>query len=105
MTAVMFIGAAALGAATRQAINLRGWAWRGTLLANVAGSFLLGLLVASGPSASVATVVGTGYLGSLTTFSTFALEASQGRTWQRIAVVTSNLTLALLAATFGYQLA
>lgn len=51
----------------------------GTIVVNVTGSFLLGLLVAMardhpGPGALV-TVVGTGLLGGYTSFSTASVEA------------------------------
>ena len=48
---------------------------RGTLLVNVLGAFLLGLLVGCGASATTMTVVGTGGLGALTTFSRLAQDA------------------------------
>lgn len=104
MTAVLFVFAAGLGAATRLRINRFGWTWISTLVANVLGSFLLGWLVASEPTASTATVLGTGFLGSLTTFSMFAIEASEGRAARRLAVVASNLVLGLTAAAAGYAL-
>ena len=45
----------------------------GTLTVNVAGSFLLGLLAAS-VSGSWLTLLGTGFCGALTTYSTFGFE-------------------------------
>jgi len=48
---------------------------RGTLLVNVLGAFLLGLLAGSDASAATLTVVGTGGLGALTTFSRLAQDA------------------------------
>jgi CrcB protein len=49
----------------------------GTLIVNVLGSFLLGLLVGSGfgPGEPWAAFLGPGLLGAFTTFSTFALDA------------------------------
>jgi CrcB protein len=53
------------------------WPW-GTFLVNVSGSLALGLVVgvvlAHGVDADVRTVVGTGFLGAYTTFSTYAYE-------------------------------
>lgn len=53
----------------------------GTLAANVAGAFLLGLLLSEGRladlvGADVRLLVGTGFCSSLTTFSTFAAETA-----------------------------
>ena len=47
---------------------------RGTLAVNVVGAFALGLL--GGWTGHALTVVGTGGLGSLTTFSTFAADTT-----------------------------
>ena len=101
---MLFAIAAGLGAATRLRINQLGWTWLSTLAANVLGAFLLGWLLASDPSEGIATVVGTGYLGSLTTFSMFAVEATEGGTRRRVAVLVSNLALGLVAATLGHAL-
>jgi CrcB protein len=104
MTGVLFVIAAGLGAATRLRINQYGWTWISTLVANVAGSFLLGLLLAGDPSDTARTVIGTGYLGSLTTFSMFALEATEGSSRRRIAIISATLILGLLAATAGHAI-
>lgn len=45
-----------------------------TLAINVLGSFLLGLLVASGAGAGTVTILGAGFLGGFTTFSTASVE-------------------------------
>ncbi|GAA0546459.1 CrcB family protein [Halorubrum ejinorense] len=47
----------------------------GTLVANVAGSFALGLLLSRAPSARTRLLVGTGALSSFTTYSTFVADA------------------------------
>ena len=104
MTAVLFVVASGLGAATRLRINQYGWTWVSTLVANVIGSFALGWLLASDPSDSVLTVLGIGYLGSLTTFSMFALEATEGPSRRRIAIISATLLLGLLAATLGHTI-
>ena len=44
---------------------------------NVVGAFALGVVVATDPGARTLTVVGAGLLGNLTTYSTFALEATE----------------------------
>ena len=60
--------------------------------------------VASGASASTRTVIGTGFCGALTTYSAFALEATEGDRRHRIAVVGVSLAAGLSAAALGYQL-
>lgn len=104
MTAALFLLASGLGAAARFRISRFGWTWPGTLLANVVGSFLLGWLLAGEPAASTATVIGTGFLGSLTTFSMFALEATEGGPRRRLTILLSTLVGCLLAATVGHAL-
>ena len=48
----------------------------GTLIANVVGCFLIGLLIGSGQEANrnLNLLFGVGFLGALTTFSTFGAE-------------------------------
>jgi|TARA_Y100001949_G_scaffold55648_1_gene46742 CrcB protein len=71
-----FLAVAGAGAALRWLAADR-WpgGHRGTLLVNVLGAFLLGLLAGSDASAATLTVVGTGGLGALTTFSRLAQDA------------------------------
>lgn len=103
MTALLFVIASGLGAATRLRINQYGWTWVSTLVANVLGSLALGFLLAGDPSDTVGTVIGMGYLGSLTTFSMFALEATEGSPRRRIVIISATLVLGLLAATAGHE--
>ena len=104
MTAALFVLAAGFGAVVRHRVNVMGHRWLGTLAVNMTGSFLLGWFLASDPSESAATVIGTGLLGSLTTYSMFSLEATEGTPHHRVKVVTATLVLGLLAATAGHQL-
>lgn len=76
--------AGGLGAVARLVVDgevrrLTGGTSRGTVLVNLTGSLLLGLLVglvaAGWLPATVRVVVGTGFLGGYTTFSTAAVEA------------------------------
>ncbi|OAT86571.1 hypothetical protein A6M21_03625 [Desulfotomaculum copahuensis] len=58
-------------------LNRPAYPW-GTMLVNISGSFLLGLLVSlrfSDPrSEIIVLILGTGFIGSFTTFSTLNLE-------------------------------
>lgn len=82
----------------------------GTFVVNVVGSFLLGLLtgavVASdGPGTQVRAIVGTGFCGGYTTFSTASVEAV--RLWlvegRRTGLTYAGATLVatVVAAGFG----
>ncbi|WP_436373537.1 fluoride efflux transporter CrcB [Cytobacillus sp. BC1816] len=48
-----------------------------TLVINLMGSLLLGIMVGSGIEGSFFMLLGTGFMGAFTTFSTFKLEAIQ----------------------------
>jgi CrcB protein len=83
----------------------------GTLSVNVVGSFVLGLVagLASGAAPSwVLTLVGTGFCGALTTFSTFSYEtvrlAEAGRWRPAMLNVALSLLLGLAAVAVGWQL-
>lgn len=49
----------------------------GTLFINLLGSFLLGLLIGMDIEKSSSLLIGTGFMGAFTTFSTFTLEGVQ----------------------------
>lgn len=80
----------------------------GTLAVNVVGSLLLGLLVGAGVTGSPLALVGIGFCGALTTFSTLALEIWDAIEDERPAaaatVVLLSLTLGLGAAYVGFLL-
>lgn len=102
MSAIWFVVAAAGGAMARHQVNRLGTGWRGTLVINVAGSFALGLLLASDLGHDAAIVFGTGLLGSLTTFSTFALEFAEAPRRVRALILVGNVGLGLAAAALGH---
>ena len=85
----------------------------GTLLVNVTGSFLLGvvtgLVLDHGLGSSEQLVVGTGLLGAYTTFSTFTLESLSllqgGETAAAVRTVTGSVIAGALAAAAGWALA
>jgi len=81
----------------------------GTLVVNVAGSALLGVLAGrAGVPAEVVALVGTGFCGTLTTFSTFGADVVrllEERTLGRaLAYAGATLVLGLGAAAAGYAL-
>ena len=81
----------------------------GTLLINVSGSFVLGLLVGlaehNGVRPDVVTVLGTGLLGAYTTFSTFTFDivglTERGRVGAAAANLGASLVLGLAGAALG----
>jgi CrcB protein len=72
---------------------------RGTLAVNGAGSVLLGLVAGAAPASYA--LVGVGFCGALTTFSTFALEAVEGAGWRYVALSTA---VCLVGAAAGLAL-
>jgi CrcB protein len=81
----------------------------GALVVNIAGSLLLGVLVARARAGTLSAVtlaaLGAGFCGGLTTFSGFALD-SVGRTRASAAAyVAVTLVLGLAAAETGLRVA
>lgn len=112
----------ALGALCRYLLTLgvqsllRGTTWASfplaTLVANVVGSLLLSLLFHLGTPAlspNWRLALGTGFLGSFTTFSTFELEstllAERGESLRTLLYVGGNLGLGFGAILLGRLLA
>jgi CrcB protein len=86
----------------------------GTLVVNVTGSFILGaVLVAAarqGPQSSMMRLLlGVGFCGGYTTFSTFSVDTlaliESGAAWTGLLNVTASIGLALAAALAGALLA
>lgn len=94
--------AAGLGAVCRYLVNrvVVRRAPLGTLVVNVLGSFLLGLVVGSDDSRVVA-VAGAGFCGGFTTLSTLAWEALQLPRRQAWAYVVTSAVLGIAAAAGG----
>lgn len=106
---LLFLAACAAGAVARyqldRSVSARaagGFPW-GIWLVNVSGSILLGVLAGltlrNGWDPAILTVIGTGFCGSYTTFSTFAVQSTvRGRTaaWYVIASVGAAIAAAAL---------
>jgi CrcB protein len=115
VTPLLVVAGALAGAplrllADRIAVARRGrTTGRGTLAVNVAGSALLGgvLGLAAAPSWVVA-LVGTGFCGTLTTFSTFGYDVvrlvEERLLGRAVAYLTATLVLGVGAAAAGYGL-
>ncbi len=80
----------------------------GTLAINVAGSFALGVLTGSHVASETLFALGTGFLGSFTTFSTWMFEterlAEDGETAVAGANVLVSIAVGLAAAGAGWAL-
>jgi fluoride exporter len=112
VTALLVVLGAAAGAPLRLlATRLTGRSpERGTLAVNVAGSAVLGVLLglADVPAAAVA-LVGTGFCGALTTFSTFGADVvrllDERALVRALGYLVATLVLGLGAAAAGYVVA
>ena len=118
MTVVLVLIGGALGAPLRYLTDLLVQArhdsilpW-GTLTVNVVGSFVLGVVgaavaVAGAPS-WLTTLLGTGFCGALTTFSTFGFETvrlvEEGSLLEAFVNVLASLVAGLAAVAAGWAL-
>ncbi|MDK3255228.1 fluoride efflux transporter FluC [Blastococcus capsensis] len=115
MTPLLVVLGAAVGAPLRLlATRVAGRGGRdpapGTLVVNIAGSALLGLLLGlDDVPAGLAALVGTGFCGALTTFSTFGADVvrlrAEGTLGRSLAYVAGTLVLGIGAAAAGYLVA
>jgi fluoride exporter len=83
MTVLLVIVGGALGAPARyltdrlvQSRHDSGFPW-GTFTVNTVGSLILGMVLGWNGSAQVTALIGTGFCGALTTYSTFGYETVQ----------------------------
>lgn len=106
--ALAAMAAGAIGAVVRYVLAAR-WAERrpsaprdGVAIVNAVGSFALGITVAVVDDPALATVIGGGFLGGLTTFSTWLVNALTAQRLTRDLVL--HLGLGLPAALLGLLL-
>jgi fluoride exporter len=89
-----------------------GWSGRlpaGTLLVNLSGSVILGLLVGIALSGDAYLLAGTAVIGSYTTFSSWLLESyrlgQDGRRWLLVVNIAASLVLGVAAVALGQLIA
>lgn len=115
MTALLVVAGALVGAplrlwVTRVAARLGREPAFGTLLVNVAGSALLGWLTgSSGVSAEKMALLGAGFCGGLTTFSTFGADVVRLVEFRRLlgalGYIAATLVLGIGAAVLAWLVA
>ncbi|SCL33602.1 camphor resistance protein CrcB [Micromonospora rhizosphaerae] len=112
MTVLLITIGAALGAPLRyltdravQARHDSTFPW-GTLTVNVLGSLLLGAVAAVPADPEVTALVGTGFCGALTTWSTLSYETlrltREGARFHALANTLASVVAGLGAASLGY---
>jgi CrcB protein len=117
VTALLVMAGAVLGAPSRwlldrvvQSRHETGFPF-GTLLINVLGSFVLGVLLgatAADPRPTLVALLGTGFCGSFTTFGSFTYETvrevDRRRSGLAVTYVVVSLAVGLAAAALGWTL-
>jgi fluoride exporter len=80
----------------------------GTFIINITGALLLGLLTAMNLGNSIYLLLGDGFLGAFTTFSTFMYEGfnlfRDNKTLNAFVYITSTLILGIIGYVFGYAI-
>lgn len=112
MRALLVILGAGVGAPARYLVDigirrLHGTPWPlGTLVINILGSFILGLVITGGGNTLL--ILGTGFAGAFTTWSTFAMETHtlfvakrHGIAWMNL---LATLVLGIAAAALAHAL-
>jgi CrcB protein len=106
VTGLLVALGAACGAALRFLVGIgldRRVHW-GTLTVNLVGSFLLGTLVGAAVGGNEMALLGTGFCGGLTTYSSFAVQSVHAGPRRATAYVVATVAGCLLAATLGHLL-
>ena len=100
LTFVLFILLAAIGSVLRWTLqNSCKWGKSsGTFIANIIASFLLGVLLGGSPSGEEVTIIGSGFLGSFSTFSTVMMEVSDELEKEKRVLASTYLVASIITA-------
>ena len=106
MTVLLVALGAAVGAPLRFAVStwLDGRWHRGTFVVNVTGSFLLGVFSALALSDHATALLGTGFCGGFTTYSSFAVQTHGLGRRRGVAYAAGTIVVALAACALGWVL-
>ena len=109
LSAFLFLFLAGCGASIRWRLqNLHLWdSWISTVCVNIFSSFLIGYLIAANPASEVVTILGVGFLGSLSTFSTVIMQSAKTiedrEYWLTVMILGLNIVLGVLFAYIGLR--
>ena len=109
LSVFLFLFFAGFGASIRWRLqNLHLWdSWVSTVFVNIFSSFFIGFLVAANPESEIVTVIGVGFLGSLSTFSTVIMQTAktiENRDhWLTVLILGPNIILGVLFAYIGLR--
>lgn len=106
MTWLLVAFGAAVGAALRYVAGhlLDGRFHRGTILVNWVGSLLLGFFSGLGLAGHTMALLGTGFCGGLTTYSSFAVQAHDRGRVDGGLIVVATVVPALLLCGLGFAI-
>lgn len=106
MTVVMAVAMGGIGALVRAEVTARLGVRRGTATVNLVGAWLLGLVVGLAGGVDVDTgtvlVLGTGFCGGLTTFSTWMLDTLDRPDADEVPALVVTLLVGMLLAGLGW---
>ena len=109
LSAFLFLFLAGCGASVRWRLqNLHLWdSWISTVCVNIFSSFFIGFLIATNPASEVVTILGVGFLGSLSTFSTVIMQSAKTIEdrdyWFTVKILGLNIVLGVLFAYIGLR--
>ena len=109
LSAFLFLFLAGCGASIRWRLqNLHLWdSWISTVCVNIFSSFFIGFLIDANPASEVVTILGVGFLGSLSTFSTVIMQSAKTIEdrdyWLTVMILGLNIVLGVLFAYIGLR--
>ena len=109
LSAFLFLFLAGCGASIRWRLqNLHLWdSWISTVCVNIFSSFFIGYLIAANPASEVVIILGVGFLGSLSTFSTVIMQSAKTIEdkdyWLTVMILGLNIVLGVLFSYIGLR--
>ena len=109
LSAFLFLFLAGCGASIRWRLqNLHLWdSWISTVYVNIFSSFFIGYLIAANPASEVVIILGVGFLGSLSTFSTVIMQSAKTIEdkdyWLTVMILGLNIVLGVLFSYIGLR--